>query len=97
MDVFEKAYRAKMLESNGAKKSMDFLKKEATKQAKTIWQEITQIAKEKNPDFRISQNISEYGKTNYFEAFAETFANSQCGAPNELGKAMNIWLERNGY
>ena len=97
MDVFEQAYKAKMLEKNGAKKAMDFLKKEETKQAKTIWQEITQIAKEENQDFLVSKNISEYGKTNYFEAFAETFANSQCGSPNELGKAMNIWLERNGY
>ena len=97
MDVFEQAYKAKMLEKNGAKKAMDFLKKEEAKQAKTIWQEITQIAKEENPDFLVSKNISEYGKTNYFEAFAETFANSQCGSPNELGKAMNIWLERNGY
>ena len=97
MDVFEQAYKAKMLEKNGAKKAMDFLKKEEAKQAKTIWQEITQIAKDENPDFLVSKNISEYGKTNYFEAFAETFANSQCGSPNELGKAMNIWLERNGY
>ena len=97
MDVFEQAYKSKMLEKNGAKKAMDFLKKEEAKQAKTIWQEITQIAKEENSDFLVSKNISEYGKTNYFEAFAETFANSQCGSPNELGKAMNIWLERNGY
>ena len=97
MDVFEQEYKAKMLEKNGAKKARDFLKKEESKQAKTIWQEITQIAKEENPDFLVSKNISEYGKTNYFEAFAETFANSQCGAPNELGKAMNIWIERNGY
>lgn len=97
MDVFEQAYKAKMLEKNGAKKATDFLKKEEAKQAKTIWQEITKIAKEENPDFLVSKNISEYGKTNYFEAFAETFANSQCGSPNELGKAMNIWLERNGY
>ena len=97
MDVFEQAYKSKMLEKNGAKKAMDFLKKEEAKQAKTIWQEITQIAKEENSDFLVSKNISEYGKTNYFEAFAETFANSQCGSPNELGNAMNIWLERNGY
>ena len=97
MDVFEQAYRAKMLENNGTKKARDFREKEETKQAKTIWKEIAQIAKEENPDFLISQNISGYGKTNYLEAFAETFANSQCGSPNELGKAMNIWLERNGY
>ena len=97
MDVFEQGYKEKMLDKNGAKKANDFLEKEEKKQAKTIWQEITKIAKEENPDFLVSKNISEYGKTNYFEAFAETFANSQCGAPNELGKAMNIWLERNGY
>ena len=97
MDVFEKAYKAKMLAETGTKKATDFLRKEEAKQAKTIWQEIAQIAKEENPDFLVSKNISEYGKTNYLEAFAETFANSQCGAPNELGKAMNIWLERNGY
>ena len=97
MDEFDKAYKAKIFEKNGAKKAMDFLKKEEKKQAKTIWEEITKIAKEENPDFLVSKNISEYGKTNFFEAFAETFANSQCGAPNELGKAMNIWLERNGY
>ena len=86
-----------MLDGTSAKKATDFLKKEEAKHAKNIWQEITQIAKEENPDFLVSKNISEYGKTNYFEAFAETFANSQCGMPNELGKAMNIWLERNGY
>ena len=97
IDAFEQAYKAKMIEKNGAKKAMDFLRNEEAKQAKTIWQEITQIAKEENPDFLVSKNISEYGKTNYFEAFAEAFANSQCGSPNELGKAMNIWLERNGY
>ena len=90
INAFEKAYKAK----NSAR---IFLEKEAAKQAKIIWQEIIQIAKEENPDFLVSKNISKYGKTNYFEAFAETFANSQCGSPNELGRAMNIWLERNGY
>lgn len=28
--------------------------------------------------------------------FAEVFVNSQLGNPNELGKAMNIWLEKKG-
>ena len=28
MDEFDKAYKAKILEKNGAKKAMDFLKKE---------------------------------------------------------------------
>lgn len=97
IETFEKSYKSKLLEKNGANKARDFLRKEETKQAKTVFQEIINIAKEENPNFSLSQNISDYGKTNYFEAFAEVFANSQLGKPNELGKAMNIWLERKGY
>jgi hypothetical protein len=62
--------------------------------AKDIFTEIIDIAKESNPEFSLKNNISGYGKTNYQEAFAEVFANSQLGKPNELGKAMLIWLER---
>lgn len=58
--------------------------------------EILDIAKETNVNFKISDNLSRYGKTNYAEFFAEVFANSQLGAPNELGKAMLVWLERKG-
>lgn len=58
--------------------------------------EILDIAKETNVDFKLSDNLSRYGKTNYAEFFAEVFANSQLGAPNELGKAMLVWLERKG-
>lgn len=60
------------------------------------WSDIIEIAKSKNPDFDLSKSISIYGRTNVREAFAECFANSQLGTPNELGDAMNIWLERNG-
>ena len=67
------------------------------KQAKTIIKEIIGIAKENNPEFDLVSQLSEYGRTNDFEAFAEIFANSQCGKPNELGKAMNIWLEKEGF
>lgn len=68
------------------------------KQAKTIFTEIVDIAKENNPEFKISQNtLSKYGHTNHFEAFAEIFANSQCGSPNELGLAMEEWLKREGF
>lgn len=76
---------------------VDDPKKEEKKQAKDIRNEIVAIAKENNPDFSMLENISEYGKTNDFEFFAEVFANSQCGAPNELGKAMLKWLEKEGY
>ena len=58
--------------------------------------EIIAIAKRDNPDFVLSDNISRYGKTNNAEFFAEVFANSQCGDPNELGKAMNKWLKERG-
>lgn len=64
--------------------------------AKEMFTEIIEIAKESNPAFSLKENISGYGKSNYEEAFAEVFANSQLGKPNELGKAMLIWLERHG-
>ncbi len=58
--------------------------------------EIVDIAKKENPDFVLVNNISRYGFTDKAEFFAEVFMNSQMGAPNELGKAMNIWLKRKG-
>lgn len=65
---------------------------------KDVWFEIVGIAKEKNPDFKVTKSaLSEYGRTNYAEAFAETFTNALCGEPNALGDAMNVWLERNGF
>lgn len=60
------------------------------------YEEIIAIAKENNKDFNLLDNISDYGKSNKAEFFAEVFANSQCGKPNELGKAMQIWLKRKG-
>ena len=60
-------------------------------------QEIIAIARENNPDFVLNDHLSTYGATNDEEFFAECFANSQCGKPNELGRAMQIWLERNGF
>ena len=66
--------------------------------------EIIAIAKEKNPNFSLdaSKNadgmspLSEYGKKNDDEFFAECFANAFCGSPNELGMAMLEWFRRNG-
>lgn len=63
---------------------------------KQCYNEIIEIAKEKNPLFVLENNISSYGKTNKSEFFAEVFANSQLGKPNELGDAMNEWLKRKG-
>ena len=63
---------------------------------KKIIKEIEDIARAKNPKYSRGANISRYGKTNVYEFFAEVFANSQLGAPNELGSAMNEWLKKKG-
>lgn len=100
----------KAMEDYGLEKlkaSIDYSKKTEKarlKQYKKIWAdtekrccaEILDIAKEANVNFKLADNISRYGRTNYAEFFAEVFANSQLGAPNELGKAMLVWLERKG-
>lgn len=100
----------KAMEDYGLEKlkaSIDYSKKTGKaifKQYKKIWAdtekkccaEILDIAKEANVNFKLGDNISRYGRTNYAEFFAEVFANSQLGAPNELGKAMMVWLERKG-
>lgn len=100
----------KAMEDYGLEKlkaSIDYSKKTEKaifKQYKKIWAdtekkccaEILDIAKEANVNPKLGDNISRYGRTNYAEFFAEAFANSQLGAPNELGKAMLVWLERKG-
>ena len=100
----------KAMEDYGLEKlkaSIDYSKKTEKaifKQYKKIWAdtekkcyaEILDIAKGANVNFKLGDNISRYGRTNYAEFFAEAFANSQLGAPNELGKAMLVWLERKG-
>ena len=58
--------------------------------------EICDIARNNNNKFDLDENLSKYGLYNKSEFFAEVFANSQLSKPNELGKAMNIWLEKKG-
>ncbi len=58
--------------------------------------EIIEIAKQRNKNFDLKKCISRYGNTSKSEFFAEVFANSQTGKPNALGKAMNVWLKRKG-
>lgn len=60
------------------------------------FKEIVDIAKSLNPNFSLSASLSRYGRTNKAEFFAEIFANSQLSKPNDLGKAMQIWLKRKG-
>ena len=90
-----------------AKDFIDISKK--TKDAKFKWyiecnkevqeecfNEICEIARDNNDKFNLDENLSMYGKSDKSEFFAEVFANSQLSKPNELGKAMNIWLEKKG-
>ena len=63
---------------------------------KKIVDEIVAIAKKNSEEFELLKNLSRYGRTNDAEFFAEVFANSQLGEPNELGKAMNEWLKQKG-
>lgn len=108
--MVQNAVIKKAMEDYGLEKlkaSIDYSKKTEKarlKQYKKIWAdtekrccaEILDIAKEANVNFKLGDNISRYGRTNYAEFFAEVFANSQLGAPNELGKAMLVWFERKG-
>lgn len=87
----------KLKAENKVKEANKILKLEESKHGRAIFNEIVGIAKENNKEFLLKKNLSQYGFTNVFEAFAEIFTNSQCGAPNELGKAMQIWLEKRGY
>lgn len=95
----ENEARQKMVGVNlnvGMKKRKEFIKKVEKEESKKIFNEIIQIVKDNKIQVSTSE-FSRYGKTDYCEAFAEMFANSQLGSPNGYGKAMNIWLERNGY
>ena len=58
--------------------------------------EIVAIARQNNPNFSLTASLSDYGRSNKAEFFAEVFANSQLSKPNELGRAMQIWLKRKG-
>ncbi len=66
----------------------------------TCRKEIIAIAKKNNKNFKLKDNISLYGSKitlqGKAEFFAEVFANSQLGAPNELGVAMQQWLKQKG-
>ena len=95
-ELFE-GYRNLINQGKSQSVAIAHLRQEERNQAEQIYHEIINIAKQNNPEFKLSDHLSRYGKTNRFEAFAEMFMNSQCGKPNELGDAMNIFLERCGY
>lgn len=95
-DGWDSKNAEKFRDSNGFKWYED-REKEVTTQCRN---EIIAIAKKNNKKFKLKENISKYGgKTTgngKMEFFAEVFANSQLGAPNELGIAMQQWLKQKG-
>ena len=62
------------------------------------YNEILAIAERNNKNFSLEKCISKYGnpEKSKSEFFAEVFANSQLSEPNELGLAMQEWLEKKG-
>ena len=85
--------RQNALSKKNLSQSKKILQNFENKQVKGYVNEILEIAKIEDPDVNLFKNLSEYGRTSYFEAFAEIFANSQCGEPNILGRAMIKFLE----
>lgn len=74
---------------------------EMAKRASTYKKQILEIAgkicdEQGKTAYNWREDISESGKKKATEFFAECFANSQCGKPTILGKAMNRWLKRKG-
>ena len=72
-------------------------RREISKKSREINNEIFEEARKIDSSFDVQKYASKYGLTNESELFAEAFANSQLGEPNVLGKAMNKWLERQGF
>lgn len=70
---------------------------EEARQYGIIRDEILSIATKNNPNITLYGTLSDYGMESSAEFFAEVFANSQCGDPNELGRAMIEWLAREGF
>lgn len=62
-----------------------------------IKEELVSILKKNHPGMSPSWATGIYGNKNSREYFAEAFANSQLGKPNELGEAMNEWLKKEGF
>ena len=66
---------------------------------KYIKNRIIDIVRDDNPELTdkdIEALQSNYSKRNEREFFAECFANSQCGKPNALGKAILKYLKNRG-
>lgn len=88
--------KSRALNAKTINQSKDILRKWQENITNEISQEIFDIALNDNPNIKVNELLSEYGKTDSFEFFAECFANLECGKPNELGKALSKYLMKRG-
>ena len=65
----------------------------AAQHAAFVYRRIEATAREKYK--ATSESLSKYGHSNAKEAFAESFANLNSGAPNAFGKALGDYLKNN--
>lgn len=85
--------KERMMKASSMSYAMKIRRNFEAKIVKDYMEEVKTYAMEEVEDFRWSTYLSKYGQSNIFEAFAESFANSQCGESNVLGDAMNKFLE----
>lgn len=95
-DYYIRGYSLSKAKSEGDKIYLKWYEDRRKEVAATCRKEILTIAKKNNRKFKKDDFISRYGKKSDAEFFAEVFANSQLGAPNELGIAMQQWLKQKG-
>ena len=88
--------KSRVLNAKTINQSKDILRKWQENIANEISQEIFDIVLKDNPNIKVNELLSEYGKVDSFEFFAECFANLECGKPNELGKALSKYLMKRG-
>lgn len=88
--------KTRALNAKSNSQSRAILRKWQKSIADNVAQEIYEIAEKSNANIKINDLLSEYGKTNSFEFFAECFANLECGKPNELAKALGEYLKKRG-
>lgn len=87
----------RFLEEKKKYKFIDYLKfrqKELGRYRKTIIEIVKSKTGLKTQSAVKDKYLSEYGTTSPAEFFAECYANAVCGKPNELGVAMNEFLEK---
>lgn len=88
--------KTRALNAKTISQSKMILKKWQKNVTDAISKEIYEIVLENNPNAKINELLSEYGRKDSFEFFAECFANLECGKPNELGNAMGEYLKKRG-